>query len=77
MEPEASNESTERGWSKKTYRLRPDQYEKLALLQAQLLGNRHSRVGASELAREAFDLLFHKYTNMLADRERKPRSREA
>lgn len=77
MDLDGSDDAEQRGWSKKTYRLRPDQYEKLALLQAQILGKRHARVGASELAREAFDLLFHRYAKMLADRERKSRSQEA
>lgn len=62
-------EGMDPAWSKKTYRLRPDQYEKLALLQAYLLGDRHARIGASELAREAFDLLFNRYSRVLGSRQ--------
>jgi hypothetical protein len=52
--------------TKKTYRLRPDQYEKLAMLHAMLLLEEHRHVGASALAREAFDLLFKRYSQLLA-----------
>ncbi len=52
--------------TKKTYRLRPDQYEKLAMLHAKLLLEEHRHVGASALAREAFDLLFKRYSQLLA-----------
>lgn len=66
---EVPTEGMDPAWSKKTYRLRPDQYEKLALLQAYLLGDRHARIGASELAREAFDLLFNRYSRVLGSRQ--------
>lgn len=51
--------------TKKTYRLRPDQYVTLAMLEAKLLETRHVRIGASKLAREAFDLLFARHKRLL------------
>ncbi len=58
--------SVEEGWSRKTYRLRPDQYRTLAALEALLTSESGRRIAVSELARDAFDLLFAKHKTLLA-----------
>lgn len=58
--------SIEEGWSRKTYRLRPDQYRTLAALEALLTSESGRRVAVSELARDAFDLLIAKHKTLLS-----------
>lgn len=71
--------SVEEGWSRKTYRLRPDQYRTLAALEALLTSESGRRINVSELARDAFDLLFTKHKTLLArlNAPEKPESEEA
>jgi hypothetical protein len=71
--------SIEEGWSRKTYRLRPDQYRTLAALEALLTSESGRRVAVSELARDAFDLLFGKHKTLLArlNAQEKPESETA
>lgn len=52
-------------WSRKTYRLRPDQYSTLAALEALMSSENGRRITASELARQAFDLLFDRHQALL------------
>lgn len=59
-------DSLEEGWSRKTYRLRPDQYMTLAKLSALRMSESGRFVTVSELAREAFDHLFSKHAKLLA-----------
>lgn len=64
-------------WSRKTYRLRPDQYQTLAVLEAILTSESGRRIAASELAREAFDLLFAKHKQVLARASSEPVAEES
>lgn len=58
--------SIEEGWSRKTYRLRPDQYRTIAALEALLTSESGRRIAVSELARDAFDLLIAKHKTLLS-----------
>jgi hypothetical protein len=71
--------SIEEGWSRKTYRLRPDQYRTLAALEALMTSESGRRVAVSELARDAFDLLIAKHKTLLSrlNAQEKPASETA
>lgn len=72
--PAARQDNAATVWSRKTYRLRPDQYTALAVLEALMTSQRGERINVSELAREAFDLLIEKYRPLIDRAQLRPGS---